>query len=502
MKKTLLFVGSVIILILSAITFIFIPAMAQGATGKAPVFGKYDGKSIELSQGSAFANAVLNYEDAAKSDLTQINAMAQEQQDYYRTMLYYQIYNNAFNATIYNMAYTSAVKKSGWQPTEQQIAREIVQIPSFMENGHFSQRSYNAISDSQKKSLKESITNQLVWNRYAQDVFGGDTKLGESAIGGIKTPAAELDFIASQGAAKRSFDMVAFDTADYPESEVVAYGNEHKDLFTKYSLSVITLDDESEAKNVLAKITSGEATFEDSLSYSEKYYSDGEGKMNATYRYQLASSIPAEADLNAVTSLEADALSDVVATARGYSIFRATGAAVAPDFTDSSLIDTVKSYIKSNESGLIEDYYLGIAKNFAASAVTNGFEKACTQFDAERIEVPAFAMNYGNASVYGTVASGVSQLSSAATNENFLKTAFSLKNGEVSEPLVLGNSIIVLKMTGEQTDTITDENKDALKSDLSSYDKSSAQTALLNSDKVENNVSEAFFKYVSPSRSN
>ena len=57
-------------------------------------------------------------------------------------------------------------------------------------------------------------------------------------------------------------------------------------------------------------------------------------------------------------------------------------------------------------------------------------------------------------------------------------------------------------MTGEQTDSITKENKDALKSDLESYDQSAAQTALLTSDKVENNVSEAFFKYVSPSRSN
>ena len=30
MKKTMLFIGSVIILILSAVTFIFIPAMADG----------------------------------------------------------------------------------------------------------------------------------------------------------------------------------------------------------------------------------------------------------------------------------------------------------------------------------------------------------------------------------------------------------------------------------------------------------------------------------------
>ena len=44
MKKTMLFIGSVIILILSAITFIFIPAMAQGAGQDSLVFGKYGNK--------------------------------------------------------------------------------------------------------------------------------------------------------------------------------------------------------------------------------------------------------------------------------------------------------------------------------------------------------------------------------------------------------------------------------------------------------------------------
>ena len=502
MKKTLLFVGSVIILILSAITFIFIPAMAQGATGKAPVFGKYDGKAIELAQGSAFANAVVNYEDAAKADLSRISSMAQEQQDYYRTMLYYQIYSNAFNAAVFNMAYSSAVKDSGWEPTEAQIAREIVQIPSFFENGKFSQRQYNSMAEGDRSSLKKSIRDQLVWERYSEDVFGSATKLGESALYGIKSAGAELDFIAEQGAAKRSFSLAAFSTADYPDSEVTAYGKEHQDLFTKYDLSVLTMDDENEAKNLLAKLTGGELTFEDALSYSEKYYSDDKGKMSATYRYQLTTSIPAEKDLDAVAALEKDALSGIIETARGYSIFRCDGEALAADMSDSAMLETVKSYVKANESGLIEDYYLGIAKNFAATAVTDSFESACSQFGTELVSVPAFALNYGNASVYGSLPSDISALAGAASNENFLKTAFSLKNGEVSEPLVLGSNVIVLKMTGEQTDSITKENKDALKSDLESYDQSAAQTAVLTSDKVENNVSEAFFKYVSPSRSN
>ena len=512
MKKTLLFVGSVIILILAAVTFIFIPALAQSVPGKAIVFGKYDGKAIELSQGSAFANAVANYESAAKSDLSQLGSMTEEQQDYYRNMIYYNIYNNAFSATIFTLAYRNAVEKSGWQPSEMAVSRAMV--PYFTDEfGRFSERAYNATSESNRTALKTDITNQLIWQRFTDDTFGATTrsltneavpvKLGDSQLFGLKRADAELTFLAEQGAKKRSFTMAAFSTANYPDTEVIAYGKEHSELFTRYDLSVITVDEEADAKKLLSQLTNEELAFADAVSeYSEKYYSDSEGKVNAAYKYQLKTSIPNEADVESLSSLQQDALSAVIKTNNGYSIFRADGSVTAPDFTaedNSDLLTTVRNYIKANESGLIEDYYLGIAKNFAASAVANGFDAACTDFETEAIDVPAFTLNYGNTSIYGSLPS-ITQLSGAATNDNFLKTAFSLTAGEVSEPIVLGSNVLVLKMTGEQTDEVSDEVKATLPDTLAGYDQSSAQTALLSSDKVENNVYETFYKYFMTNR--
>lgn len=506
MKKTLLFVGSVIILVFAAITFIFIPALAPSASGKAPVFGKYNGKAIELSQGSEFANAVANYTDSYR--------------DYYRSQGrdlseydYFYIYNSAFNATVTTMAYRDAVEKSGWQPSDQEIARMLVKIPSLSENGKFSKRAYNALAESQKTSLKKDIANQLIWNRFRYDMFGATAadengyatslKLGDTPLFGLKSAANELDFLAAQSAEKRSFTMAAFNTADYPVSEIVAYGREHSDLFTRYDLSVITTDDEAEAKKLLAQFTSGELTFDaDAVSaYSEKYYSGEDGKVTAAYKYQLKTAIPADADLESVLALKKDELSAVVKTSNGYSIYRADGEATAPVFEDeesddskkSDIVTTVQNYIKANESGLIEDYYLNIAKNFATSAVTRGFAKTCDEFGIEAIDVPAFALNYGNTSALGAMPS-ISQLGAASTNENFLKTVFSLKNGEVSEPLVLGNNVLVLKLVGEQTDTVSDDAKESLADSIATYDQNAAQTALMSSDKVENTVFEAFRK--------
>ena len=512
MKKTLLFVGSVIILVLAAVTFIFIPALAPHAVGKAAVFGKYDGKPIELSQGSEFANAVANYTESYRD---YARAQGKELQDYD----YFSIYSYAFNAAVTTIAYRKAVESSGWEPSEQAVARQIVQLPNFTENGRVSQKRYNALSASDRASLKKSIESQLVWQRFTDDTFGATSadvtgsgaaiKLGDSRLFGLKTSDAEVAFLAEKGAQKRSFSLAAFNTADYPDSEVIAYGKEHSDLFTRYDLSVITTNDEAEAKKVLSQITSEELAFDaDTVAaYSEKYYSDSTGKVTAAYKYQLQTAIPAEEDLASVLALKEDELSGVIKTSNGYSIFRADGKAVEPVFeaaaTDDesgasgdAAVTVVRNYIKANESGLVEDYYLGIAKNFAASAVANGFEGACKDFGTELVEVPAFTLNYGNAAIYGSIPSDISQLSGAATNENFLKTAFSLKNSEVSEPIVLGSNVLVLKLTGEQTDSVSDDDKNALSDKLADYDQSAAQTALLTSDKVENDVYNAFFKYI------
>ena len=41
-------------------------------------------------------------------------------------------------------------------------------------------------------------------------------------------------------------------------------------------------------------------------------------------------------------------------------------------------------------------------------------------------------------------------LAGAATNENFLKTAFSLKLNEISSPVLLKNNVLVIKLVAEQ----------------------------------------------------
>ena len=66
----------------------------------------------------------------------------------------------------------------------------------------------------------------------------------------------------------------------------------------------------------------------------------------------------------------------------------------------------------------------------------------------------------------------------------------------------MGNNILVLKMTGEQKDPVTEEGKKTVATNRANFDASSAQTALLTSAKVENNVQQVFFNQILSNRNN
>jgi len=520
MKRTLLYVGSVFILILSAVTFIFVPAMLQG-TPKGLVFGKYDGKKIELAQGSEFAASVANFSDLFKNQGQALNDSS-----------YFYIYNYAFNATVSYLSGKGAVEKSGYVPGKTTVSREM--LPYFSdENGNYSAKLYNTTSEATRNSLKKELADKLVWTRYYEDMFGTNSlktdgyytgltcfqnygsyvrqlqfesgkTVGGNSLFGLKTSDAETEFLVNLGASKRSFDMVAWDKSTYPDQEVIMYGVDHYELFNKHDLSVISLDDKAQAEKLVAQIKNNEVTFEDAIKeFSKKYYTGDDGKLTSNYEYQIKEIIPSEEDFKNIIALEKDGVSDVIQTANNsYSIFRRNEKRDLNHLNVDENIEVVRNYLNTHEAGIAEEYYTKVAKDFAAKAVASGFDKACRDDKLTKVAVPAFSLNYGGNKMTGDIPSDVKELQGANRNENFLEKAFALKNGEVSEPIVLGNNVLVLKLTGEQKEEVTDENKKAVADNITSFDVSTAQSTLLASAKVENNVQQVFFNDIMANKSN
>ena len=487
MKNKGYWIGSVIIFVLAVVCFVVFGVgteiiNAVTGAGKASSFGKYDGKDIELIPGSDFANAVQNYSNYFQSQGQNLDENA-----------YFYIYSYAFNAAVQSMAYKDSVKKSGYAPSEKSVSRAM--LPYFSSNGKFDPAIYAQVSESDKSSIKKDIVNSLTYQRFAEDVFGSSS--GDEKMFGAKASSKEAAFAEEIATTKRGFEIAYFDKNAYPDSEVLAYANENKDKFEKYSLSIVSFDDEAEAKKIRAQILNNEITFEDAISeYSKKYYSNSEGKITNSYAYQISSNIANADDFSKISSLKNDEVSDVIKMHNGYTIYKCTGDKVAANFEDEATLKDVKSYIKSNESGRIEDFFMNKANGFAKAAAGN-FTEAANEFEAETASVAPFPLNYGELSFADKITAGdISALANAGSNENLLEKAFALKENEISEPIVNGNYIVVMKLTSTEKTEISDDEKKAVANALAEYDQISAQTAILTSDKVQNNVAQTYFKSI------
>ena len=71
-----------------------------------------------------------------------------------------------------------------------------------------------------------------------------------------------------------------------------------------------------------------------------------------------------------------------------------------------------------------------------------------------------------------------------------------MKKGEISEPMVMGSYITVFQVTDIQNEAASEEQIEKIASETANYDQTSAQSALLSSPKVENNVTSVYFNKI------
>lgn len=480
-KKLLISIGSVIILVLAAISFIFIPAMVQSGGPEIPPFGYYNKKPIQYKQGTYFANLVQMYSEQEGAEN--------------RQSAYFDVFNQAFNDAVLYEAFTQAVDATGYVPPTGLVDRNM--LPYFYdEKGVYSKRLFNETPDSVKIELRDSIESSLVYLRYVEDLFGSTTdKIGDYQMYGLKTASAEEPFIQAMGENQRTFQVVSFDMSNYPvqEARIWAEGNSH--LFTRHDLSVISVAEQTAANNLLRQLQNNEILFEDAVTeLSLNYYSGTDGKLTNAYSYQINNIVNDQADLEAITGLTPGSLSGVIPTVNGFSIFRGDGEATLADLEDEATMDAVMSYMKSYEAGIIETYYLELAQDFWNTANTAGMVSACRDFNVTPVELGPVPLNYGNSPLFASMSGADAVLGGASTNENFLRTAFSMRLDEISSPMVLDDNVVLLMLTGETTVT-AEENAVAFADYVRQFDQSTLQNTVMTSDKLQNDFLTVFLQY-------
>ena len=157
--------------------------------------------------------------------------------------------------------------------------------------------------------------------------------------------------------------------------------------------------------------------------------------------------------------LGVDEVSPVVKTSSGYAIVKCTAPVIPADFTQPETQERVLSYMKSNERGIIEDYLEQKAKTFSEAAKMGGFAHEAAVNDLVVQTSNPITLNYGNAALLPQIsAQSDAFFASGVRNETFFKKAFALKQGEISEPILLGSNVLVLQLDEEKPSSEETQN--------------------------------------------
>jgi hypothetical protein len=461
-QQPLIFTGTILVLVLVIVAFVLLPMDAApwgsgGLSSDQLVFGSYDGIPVELTPDSFFAKMRQSYIEYYANSFGWRGEGAERQAT-----------QQAFQSALIRTAIFQAAKKAHYAPPKALVDKKVAALPKYQENGVFSGLRYRQESSARHLETIKEVRDDMIIQRYQDDMAGTFTGAEDANpdvssegkfIPAIKIASKEADFIASMAKNARLFSLIAFPYTDYPNSEIAAYIEKNPDIFKTTHLSQITLtSSEADANTVLASITSGASNFEDAAkAQSKDSFADSGGDAGERMAYQLDSLIPSEQDRSAVINLAAGSVSAVIKTSSGWTIFRAESAAKPADTSDSASLADIRSHLIESERGVIEDWLIAKAQSFAEDADAGGLGAALRKHNVSAADFGPIPINYGDNPLFETLSNSNSvsspELRTAAQNENFWRTAFSLAAGKISAPFVIDasmNSVVVLAAREEQ----------------------------------------------------
>jgi len=440
LKSMLISIGSIIILVIAAVSFVFLPAMVSRGARDTHVLGYFRKEPIKRTD-EVFLRMLENQIEQNKMQGIDVN-----DQGNYLSILY-----SAFSETIIHKAFKYEVEKTGFKVPESAINRVIVNKVTDT-SGVYSPKLYNQMSNAKKIELRKQVAEDFIFEQYFNDFLGFDPYgyPTEHSSFGLKISSEEIPFILNMNSPERTFEFVAFSMSEFPTEQLLKFAESHAVLFNTVNFEIITVSSKTEAEKISKRIANNEITFDDAIKeYSNKNFSDDKGVLSNNNVYQLKKLL-SEEDLEVVLQLGIDSISNVIATGHFFSIFKCCDTSKSADFSNPETLNNVYSYITTEEPKLIEDYFTAKARDFAADASVSSFDAACEKYGVIKQTPSAFSLNYGSNELLSAVDTDTPVLAGAATNENFLKTAFSLKLNEISSPVLLKNNVLVIKLVAEQ----------------------------------------------------
>ena len=478
-RHPVLYIFSVILLIVIAVTFVGAPVVGdavRGTTGSIS-FGKYGKEDIEFSQNGYFAQQreILGQQIKPESD----------SQNWKWDM--YRVWRGAFERTVVHVGILSEVNADKTHISQEQLNRLIIKHGPYQNNGEFDVEAYQNTPSYKREEFRKDFKENLLKEYYLSDYLYGQ-----------KTADAEKEYTYGLMKNQRSFHLMFFPLDRIPDADLVAYAKQNPKNFKNLGISKITLSSESDAKKVLKMVQADPESFaQTARDQSTDVFADNGGVMGITYSYELKSEF-SDADLDKILALPQGGISDIIKSGNDYCIYRCLFAATDPDYSSADTIRAIKNYVNRYERGFVEDKAVTAAETFIKNAQTEGIYGAASKAGISVYETEPFCINYGAINYFSQVRvqQGELDLSQAMYSKDFFIQAFSIKGEEYSKPVILNSGVVVLQLAEESS---RDDIDEAVKLYGNQIDGQIAETDIVNyfltSDKLKDNFHQTFSKY-------
>jgi hypothetical protein len=306
--------------------------------------------------------------------------------------------------------------------------------------------------------------------------------------------------------------MASFPLDSFPDEEVIAYAESEPDLFRMIHLSRITIaSSEREARQVLDSVINETQTFEEAArTQSQDYYAERGGDMGIQMAYELVSEVPDSAERESVIATATGEYSPLVKVPAGWAFFRAEEEPRTADIEDPANLVKIRSYLRNFERGRMEDWLFAQAQQLIEAAKEDGFEETLEARGMQKRDFGPLPLNYGGVAINDSSqgrnlfpalsAEQISELVLAESNENFWRAAFFTPLETPSEPLVVGNNVLVLYPKEEilRDEADTEGIITFYSTWVSSGSEASLRSYFLKNDKLENNFNAVFEQFLLP----
>jgi len=277
----------------------------------------------------------------------------------------------------------------------------------------------------------------------------------------LLTSPKEVEYAARIGKEQRKFDFVLFNYDDYPISKILEYVNSdpaHKEKFLTINLSrIIFTGSKEEAQSLRSDIINGKISYEekaDKVKKKDEYAADVV-EQYPYYYYELEDIVKDKA--KALLDLKTGELSrpiQIDEKGNKWIIYRCEKEVQQPDFSNPKMQHAVMAYLKFKEMSTIQKYFEDRAKELKKNAAARGFTAACNRMGITHYTTDYFSLNYETLNFIDATISKDETIKKlvepAMKNQDFFIKAFSLKQNQVSDPIPLEKSIIVLHLTDQR----------------------------------------------------